>query len=65
VFCPPSDLAFGCEDWGAIRWVKKTYKYERRPRRAGAARLLSLLHRAPGVLLVAIGAIPARGFVLK
>jgi penicillin-insensitive murein endopeptidase len=30
VLCAPSDLAYGCNDAGTLRWVKKEYKYGRR-----------------------------------
>lgn len=65
IYCPVADIAFGCRDSGAIRWVKKVYKYERRVSRGGSVRLLSFLYRSPGMLMLAIGAIPARGFALR
>lgn len=36
IFCPKSDLKFGCVDFGRMRWHKRDYKYERRIERQPA-----------------------------
>ncbi len=30
IFCPKSDMRYGCVDFGRLRWHKRDYKYERR-----------------------------------
>lgn len=30
IYCPKTDLRFGCVDFGKMRWHKRDYKYERR-----------------------------------
>jgi hypothetical protein len=36
IFCPKSDFAFGCVDFGQMRWHKRDYKYDRRIERLDA-----------------------------
>lgn len=64
IYCPKSDLAYGCRDRGAIRWLKKIYKYERPVARHGFAKLVSFINHSSRLLMVTLAGLPARGFVL-
>jgi penicillin-insensitive murein endopeptidase len=64
IFCPVADLELGCRDWGAVRWLKKVYKYERPVERHGFSTLLAFFNRTSRVLMVTLAGLPARGFVL-
>jgi penicillin-insensitive murein DD-endopeptidase len=63
IYCAPRDLTWGCQDFGVLRWKKRDYKYERRSFRATPARLLIARLVRPFRLMLALSAIPARGFV--
>lgn len=62
IFCQPTDLALGCVDFGVLRWHKKDYKYEQRPARTSAPRRLARVMRQPIRLMLALSALPFRGF---
>lgn len=63
IYCPPSDLARGCRDFGVLRWVERDYKYERRVERDGPADHLASRLSRPSRMLLSSSALPARGFV--
>jgi penicillin-insensitive murein endopeptidase len=47
IYCAPADLAFGCDDFGQLRWLKKEYKYRRKSLSAPmASELTDLVERA-------------------
>lgn len=64
IYCPVSDLELGCRDWGAVRWLKKVYKYERPVERQGVSTLLAFFNRTSRILMVTLAGLPARGLVL-
>lgn len=41
IYCPKSDLSYGCVDFGKMRWHKRDYKYERRIQRLPALEKLT------------------------
>jgi penicillin-insensitive murein endopeptidase len=64
VFCSQRDLAFGCEDFGILRWHKKDYKYEGRPQRQSPIGEVSAGWTKPLEAAMAAGIVPFRGFVI-
>ena len=64
IYCPQNDLDYGCRDRGAVRWLKKVYKYDRPVARHGFSRLVAFINRSSRVLMVTLAGLPARGFVL-
>jgi penicillin-insensitive murein DD-endopeptidase len=64
IYCAASDLRFGCEEIGSLRWYKKAYKYRPdRARRLAGAGPISDAVRAQHFLLTALPGLPFRGFV--
>ena len=54
VYCAVSDLDYGCRDAGTLRWLKKSYKYERPVQRAGIVELLAHMGRTPSAVFAAL-----------
>lgn len=64
IYCPKNDLDYGCRDRGAVRWLKKVYKYERPVTRHGLSKLIAYINRNSRLLMVTLAGLPVRGFVL-